>query len=353
MRIALYTIMVSPHQLPFARELIARVGEENFRYVYLRELETERIRLGWGMDVPHWCLHEDDVNARVWLNEAEVLISGERRFKLFKNRAARGLRSFYMSERWFKEPLGMLRLLHPRFLLNVIQLLKLTKSGALTLLPIGVHALGDFKRIGVPDVAMHLWGYFVDLGQNCHQEVCGREGREFHDSAGRGLRVLWVGRMIPCKRVDVIVRAVARCSEITLTLVGDGPEKARIQALAEKSCASQRGKVVFRSSVPIAEVRELMRTHDVYVFPSTGRDGWGAVVSEALEEGMQVLGSYEAGATATILPRENLFHSGDWQRLASLLEAEKRGELPRAKIGEWTAAHAADRLLAALTQKSG
>ena len=63
--------------------------------------------------------------------------------------------------------------------------------------------------------------------------------------------------------------------------------------------------------MPVAEVRAFMRSHEVYVLPSNAYEGWGAVVSEALEEGMEVLGTYEAGSSATVLPQENLFHAGD------------------------------------------
>ena len=52
------------------------------------------------------------------------------------------------------------------------------------------------------------------------------------------------------------------------------------------------------------KVRELMREHDLFVFPSNGLEGWGAVVSEALEEGMNVIGTFESGAPATLLPKE-------------------------------------------------
>ena len=88
-----------------------------------------------------------------------------------------------------------------------------------------------------------------------------------------------------------------------------------------------------------------MQEHDLYVLSSNGYEGWGAVVSEALEEGMRVLGTFEAGASATLLPRERLFHSGDWKGLVQLIEKEIRGELPPCSIGEWTAKAAAKRLM--------
>ena len=105
----------------------------------------------------------------------------------------------------------------------------------------------------------------------------------------------------------------------------------------------------FAGIVPISKVRDLMRSHDVYVLASDANEGWGAVVNEALEEGMKVLGTYEAGASAAMLPADDLFHAGDWRRLAELLVRcvkEKRdGKLVGQGIGEWTPEKAAQRLV--------
>ena len=87
-----------------------------------------------------------------------------------------------------------------------------------------------------------------------------------------------------------------------------------------------------------------MREHDIYVLASNAYEGWGAVVSEALEEGMNVIGTYEAGASATILPNERLFHSGDCKALVAIIENERKGTLPSCTIGNWTAEKAADML---------
>lgn len=50
-------------------------------------------------------------------------------------------------------------------------------------------------------------------------------------------------------------------------------------------------------------------------------------------------------AGVPLLPREWLFHSGDWRTLAQLIEKDMRGEFPPCSIGEWTAKVAAKRLL--------
>ena len=110
--------------------------------------------------------------------------------------------------------------------------------------------------------------------------------------------------------------------------------------------AAKYGDVIkFHPPVQIGEVRKLMREHDVYVFSSNAYEGWGAVVNEALEEGMKVIGTYEAGASATMLPMARLFHAHDAKALALLLEKESKGGLPPCSIGDWMAGMAAKSVL--------
>ena len=90
----------------------------------------------------------------------------------------------------------------------------------------------------------------------------------------------------------------------------------------------------------------MMSQHNIYVLPSKAGEGWGAVVSEALEEEMQVFASIESGSGATILPPENLFPAQDVKRLRQLLNAD----IPRPNIGLWTAEYAARYLIDFINQ---
>ena len=133
--------------------------------------------------------------------------------------------------------------------------------------------------------------------------------------------------------------------KITLDIYGTGPEENRLKKMA----AEYGDAIKFHPPVPITEVRRLMREHDVYVLGSNGYEGWGAVVSEALEEGMKVIGTYEAGSSATMLPESCLFHAGDWRRLSRLLaqcaEEKCHTALKGQGIGDWTANRAAEWLV--------
>ena len=151
--------------------------------------------------------------------------------------------------------------------------------------------------------------------------------------------------MLALKRVDTIIKAVRHLGGegVKLTLVGGGEERRKLERMA-------RGlPVEFVDSKPIAEIRDVMREHDVYVLASDANEGWGAVVNEALEERMKVLGTFEAGASAALLDEEDLFHSGDWRRLAGLIarcaREKHEGRLRGQGIGDETPKAAAKRLL--------
>jgi glycosyltransferase involved in cell wall biosynthesis len=352
MKIAFYLDCVSPHQVPLAREVVKRIGANCFRYVYRDAVQEERAALGWQMTGDaDWFVHigtHPDV-AREWIESADVMLTGFRDFELFERRVARGLAAFYMSERWLKPIVvlgcslpGRVRLLHPRFRRMVHAMKGCFRSKNFRYLPIGVHARKDMVALcgGQTASRMTPWGYFVESSPY-ENVLC-----QHSDSV---CRILWVGRMIDWKRTDTIVNAIRTLVRndvrgVDVTLVGNGPERQRLEKLAVGL------PVAFHDPVSISEVRALMRQHDVYVLPSDGGEGWGAAVNEALEEGMHVLGTYEAGSSATLLDDADLFHAGDWRHLARLLtrcvREKQAGTLKGQGIGEWSAEKAADRLLA-------
>jgi len=343
MTVALYTNVISPHQLPFAEALCTLLGKDAYRYIYTDDLFAERANMGWNEKVNVPCIKVNSQEAREWLEACNVLICGQRDLALIERRCENGKLTFYASERWYKPVYGItgrVRMLVPSYRRMVRRFVFLTKRfDNFRVLAYGVHARADFELMGVPEDKISTWGYFVAPSDH----LSSPSGRIF--SSERALRVLWVGRMMRLKNVDVIIRAIRQLRkvgrDVQLTLVGDGAEKSRLQHL------SAGLPVEFRPPVPIEEVRSLMRAHDVYVFPSNGMDGWGAVVSEALEEGMIVLGSHEAGATATILPEHCRFACRDHHRLAELLcDIIDHPECNRPLgIGEWSAKAAACRFV--------
>ena len=185
---------------------------------------------------------------------------------------------------------------------------------------------------------MRIWGYFVEPSKYETLPV-----RETGKMLPRELKVLWVGRLLNWKRVDTIVRAVCEHANLkradnplpkmTLDIYGMGTEKSHLKKLS-----SGHGDIInFHPAVPIEEVRRQMRLHDIYVMSSNEHEGWGAVVNEALEEGMRVVGTCAAGSCATMFSPNNLFMVGDWRALSHMV----RNGLGQVGIGDWTPRFAA------------
>jgi glycosyltransferase involved in cell wall biosynthesis len=98
--------------------------------------------------------------------------------------------------------------------------------------------------------------------------------------------VLFVGRLIADKRVDDLLRALARLRsdglEVRAAVVGDGPERTNLAALA--AGLGLGPKVRFTGHLPTPEVFGLMRRAKLLVLPSV-REGYGITVVEAQAAG--------------------------------------------------------------------
>jgi glycosyltransferase involved in cell wall biosynthesis len=105
--------------------------------------------------------------------------------------------------------------------------------------------------------------------------------------AGDRPLVLFAGRMVPYKGVDVLLRALADTSAAAV-LVGRGPSLHTWQALARSLPLD--GRVTFAGEVPHAELAALYHACDLFVLPSVTRaEAFGYVQLEAMACGKPVI----------------------------------------------------------------
>ncbi len=172
------------------------------------------------------------------------------------------------------------------------------------------------------------------------------------------LRVGFVGRLIVNKGPDVFLRgaadALAAGADLRLTLVGDGPMRAQLEAMAQQP--PLRGRVEFTGQVDDVAVR--MRELDVVV-RSSFTEGLPLAVVEAMASGAVVIASDVPGNLELITHRENgwVFPAGDSRALAEalrtldqdreLLRTLRVAALGRARSFSWQ--DSSERHLSALT----
>lgn len=149
--------------------------------------------------------------------------------------------------------------------------------------------------------------------------------------AGGPLQLIFVGRLIPLKACDLAIHAAAallRRKAAHLTVVGDGPERAALEAIADG--LGVRDGVTFTGWLPHADVLALLRRSDVLVFPSL-REFGGGVIFEALSAGaVPVVADFggpgdivhaEIGYKLPLVNEQQLLR--DLERILSQLEADR------------------------------
>ncbi len=127
---------------------------------------------------------------------------------------------------------------------------------------------------------------------------------------------LTVSRMVPYKKIDLIVQAFSAMPDQRLLVVGDGPEMARIKGLAKHN-------IELLGALSDDEVSVLMGEAKAFVFAA--EEDFGLVPVEAQAAGTPVIALGKGGALETVLDGvTGLFFAE--QTLASLCEAVQRFE---------------------------
>jgi peptidoglycan/xylan/chitin deacetylase (PgdA/CDA1 family) len=145
-----------------------------------------------------------------------------------------------------------------------------------------------------------------------------REARRKLGLAVQGPLVLWVGRMVPVKGLDVLLEAWARVRRAQqagrLWLVGDGPLRSALEARAQQ--ADLAGAVAFAGPIAHARLGDWYRAADLTVLPSRS-EGVPNVLRESLACGTPFVASRVGGIPEIATdPQRQLVEPNDPDALA-------------------------------------
>lgn len=126
-------------------------------------------------------------------------------------------------------------------------------------------------------------------------------GRYQWTSGGGGAVV--VARLSSQKRVDLALRCIGFLStlgaSLPLTIVGDGSERANLEALARELNITDR--VRFTGALPPSDIPAVLATADLMYFPAQG-EGFGLAAAEALMSGVPVIACWDGGGVLDVVP---------------------------------------------------
>lgn len=135
--------------------------------------------------------------------------------------------------------------------------------------------------------------------------------------------VLGVGRLVPIKNMTLLVNAFARVAQADpaahLVLIGEGPERSRLDALVERHQLTRR--ITFVGYVPQDELGPYYRAADLFVL-SSDFDNSPNVVLEAMACGLPAISTNVGGVAEYIVPERGgeLVPARDEAALAGVIE---------------------------------
>ena len=126
--------------------------------------------------------------------------------------------------------------------------------------------------------------------------ILARAGAPEAPGAPGPLRLISIGRLVPTKGHDVLLRALGRLAreglDVTLELVGDGPERDALARLAAAEGVETR--VRLRGALAFADVIDALESSDAFclaprLLPGRPPDGIPNVIAEAMALGLPVV----------------------------------------------------------------
>lgn len=130
-------------------------------------------------------------------------------------------------------------------------------------------------------------------------------------------KFICIARLTAVKNLEFLLRVFKELPQISLSLVGTGELKAKLEGMASSN-------VSFLGAVANSQMAPLLCAHDALILPSIA-EPWGLVVEEALAVGLPVLVSRACGVQVLVDNGVNgfVFDPKDDRALKGLLESLK------------------------------
>ena len=344
------------HQKPICDSFYNLLGEE-FRFVATTTVPEMRRALGYGTEdavyvVPAYAGAQFRTLAQTLIDEADVVIAGAAPQSMLQSRLRTGKLVFRYSERPLKDGFSVLKYF-PRL---VRWHLRNPMSKPIYMLCASAYTAPDYAKFGLFRNRCYKWGYFPETKryENIDALMDGKATAS----------ILWVGRLIDWKHPDDALEIARRLRQegyrFAMSVIGNGEmERELLGQVAEYALEDS---VCLYGPMKPEEVRAHMEKAGIFLFTSDRKEGWGAVLNEAMNSGCAVVASDAIGAVPYLARhRENgmIYPSGNvdelYEQVKYLLDhpAEQKRlgtEAYRTITEEWNAEIAAERFVALAQQ---
>ena len=296
MKTVFITNTLDHYHLPACEEAYKQLGSD-FTFISTVPMEESKKQLGftdYSTICPYafnaWETEENYQKAKELCDNADMVIIGAEYEKFVEKRLLENKLTFFFSERLFKK--GIISLLKPNNAISIYnRFTRFRKNSNCYILCSGYYAPKDFRIIGMKQEKLLRWGYFSAV-----KELT----REYDNDV---VTLLWTGRFVKLKHPELALQAAEKLQQnnikFKMFFIGMGPMQEQMQKYIDRNNLSENVKIY--GSMPTEEVQKHMDNADIALFTSDRREGWGAVVNEAMVGGCAVVASDAAGCSKILI----------------------------------------------------
>ena len=296
MVITFVSVFLNHHQILLCEEL--RKNSDEFYFIATSEIPQARLDLGYeDLNCKYdYVIRTYDGSTtkkriRELLSNSDIVIFGDCPNSYIEFRMRENKLSFLYSERFFKK--GAWRRFIPSVRKKIEERVIRYKDKNLYILCASTFLSKDLKLLGFSEDKCYKWGYFPQV--NNYDAV--------PEKSNDCLKLLWAGRLIDWKRTEDAINAAAvlkdKGIDFALDIIGNGDCETSLKKLTKKLGLEKQ--VNFLGSMSPESVAEYMEKADVYLMTSNFREGWGAVVNEAMSTGCAILVSSAVGSAKFLI----------------------------------------------------
>ena len=296
MKVVFITSTFDHYHLPFCEELYKQLGSD-FAFISTVPMPESMTKLGFtdyskvcSYAINAWENDKKKQKAQELCDNADAVVIGAASYSFVENRLNNNKLTFQFTERFLKK--GVISLFKSK---NAVDLYnrytKYRNNSKYFILCTGYYAARDFRLIGMKQDKLLRWGYFSAV-----KELT----RDYNNKV---LSLLWTGRFVELKHPEFALEAAKRLKqekiEFQLNFIGMGPMNEQMQKFIDNNDLNDCVKIL--GSMPTEKVQQYMDNSDISLFTSDRREGWGAVVNEAMVGGCAVVASDLAGSSKVLI----------------------------------------------------
>lgn len=325
MKITFVSNYINHHQIPLAEALYKKLGN-NYCFVQTEPMEEERIAMGWNSKTGHLPYlkkyYEEKEVCQSLIEESHIVVFGGTDDESYIQTRLKSKKPILRySERLYKE--GQWKAISPRGLWKKYWDHTQYRRQGVYLLCAGAYVASDFQIIKAYPHKMIKWGYFPPFYPQYVDKLMEKKNKSTIP------RLLWAGRFIDWKHPEEAIYLAEYLKEkkipFHLVLAGGGELEADLEKMIQDK--SLQKEVEMTGFLPPEVIREEMEKADIFLFTSDYKEGWGAVLNEAMNSGCGIVANLAIGSAPFLIQEGTnglLYENGNRkefiEKVCSLLE---------------------------------